>query len=153
MQRSHVGQGARCTSPTSAPLLRPVQKVMYASIVKIESQPIKGQEEYSSERGSRAKGGEVHREAWPGGFQAPPHPVAVLHCCKPSRGLTPRPEPSRPRSCPAAIGWPPAHPALPPAVLRMQVGSSGTSNLWLYFVPSQVVSGIKLRILGVGALL
>lgn len=35
----------------------------------------------------------------------------------------------------------------------MQVGSSGTSNLWLYFVPSQVVSGIKLRILGVGALL
>ncbi|KAL4457255.1 hypothetical protein ABPG75_012120 [Micractinium tetrahymenae] len=61
------------------------QKVMYSSITKIESQPIKGQEEYS--------------------------------------------------------------------IVRMQVGSAGTSNLWLYFVPSQAVSGIKLRILGVGALL
>lgn len=61
------------------------QKVMYATITKIESQPIKGQEEYS--------------------------------------------------------------------IMRLQVGSAGTSNLWLYFVPSQAVSGIKLRILGVGALL
>ena len=45
-------------------------------------------------------------------------------------------------------------PALPrAAVLRLQVGSSATSALWLYYVPSQAVSGIKMRILGVGALL
>lgn len=39
------------------------------------------------------------------------------------------------------------------SILRLQVGASATSNLWLYFVPSQAVSGIKMRIMGVGALL
>lgn len=40
-----------------------------------------------------------------------------------------------------------------PAVMRVQVGASAHSSLWLYYVPSQAVSGIKLRVLGVGALL
>ncbi|PRW58076.1 ubiquitin domain-containing UBFD1-like [Chlorella sorokiniana] len=39
------------------------------------------------------------------------------------------------------------------SILRLQIGASGTSNLWLYYVPSQAVSGIKLRVLGVGALI
>lgn len=40
-----------------------------------------------------------------------------------------------------------------PAVLRVKVGASAHSSLWLYYVPSQAVSGIKLRVLGVGALI
>ncbi|GAB4814207.1 hypothetical protein N2152v2_001253 [Parachlorella kessleri] len=39
------------------------------------------------------------------------------------------------------------------SIVRLQLGASGSSNLWLYYVPSQSVSGIKLRILGVSALL
>ncbi|KAI7839831.1 hypothetical protein COHA_006451 [Chlorella ohadii] len=39
------------------------------------------------------------------------------------------------------------------SIVRLQIGASGTSNLWLYYVPSQAVSGIKLRVLGVGALI
>lgn len=39
------------------------------------------------------------------------------------------------------------------SIVRLQIGASGSSNLWLYYVPSQSVSGIKLRVLGVGALI
>lgn len=39
------------------------------------------------------------------------------------------------------------------AVLRIQLGTAATSNLWLYYVPSQAVAGIKMAVLGVGALL
>ncbi|EFN55612.1 hypothetical protein CHLNCDRAFT_133751 [Chlorella variabilis] len=39
------------------------------------------------------------------------------------------------------------------SILRIQVGSSASSNLWLYYLPSQAVSGVKMRVLGVGALL
>lgn len=39
------------------------------------------------------------------------------------------------------------------SILRIQLGAASTSNLFLYFVPSQAVSGIKLRVLGVQALI
>ncbi|PSC73943.1 Ubiquitin domain-containing UBFD1 isoform A [Micractinium conductrix] len=39
------------------------------------------------------------------------------------------------------------------SILRVKVGASAHSSLWLYYVPSQAVSGIKLRVLGVGALI
>jgi hypothetical protein len=37
------------------------------------------------------------------------------------------------------------------SILKVQLGASG--NLWMYWVPSQYVSGIKMRVLGVGSLL
>eukprot|EP00887_Chlorella_sp_A99_P002923 scaffold24.g2923.t1 len=39
------------------------------------------------------------------------------------------------------------------SIVCMQLGSAATSRLWIYYVPSQAVSGIKLRILGLEALL
>lgn len=39
------------------------------------------------------------------------------------------------------------------SILRVQLGAAATSNYWLYWVPSQHVAAIKMRILGVAALL
>lgn len=39
------------------------------------------------------------------------------------------------------------------SILRVQLGSSATSNYWLYYVPSQSVASLKTRILGVASLL
>lgn len=37
------------------------------------------------------------------------------------------------------------------SILKVQLGASG--SLWMYFIPSQYVSAIKMRVLGVGSLL
>jgi hypothetical protein len=39
------------------------------------------------------------------------------------------------------------------SVLALHLGVGGASRYWLYFYPSQYVSGIKIRLLGVQALL
>jgi hypothetical protein len=39
------------------------------------------------------------------------------------------------------------------SVLALHLGSGGTSKYWLYFFPSHYVSGIKIRLIGVQALL
>ena len=38
-------------------------------------------------------------------------------------------------------------------ILSLQIGSSSSTRYWLYYVPSQYVAAIKLRILGVMSLL
>jgi hypothetical protein len=38
-------------------------------------------------------------------------------------------------------------------VLALHLGSGGSSKYWLYFFPAQYVSGIKIRLIGVQALL
>lgn len=39
------------------------------------------------------------------------------------------------------------------SVLALHLGSGGSSKYWLYFFPSQYVAGIKIRLIGVQALL
>ena len=39
------------------------------------------------------------------------------------------------------------------SILSLQIGSSSSTRYWLYYVPSQYVAAIKLRILGVMSLL
>lgn len=39
------------------------------------------------------------------------------------------------------------------SIMTLQLGSSSTSKYWLYYVPSQYVAAIKMRILGISALL
>jgi hypothetical protein len=39
------------------------------------------------------------------------------------------------------------------SILRIQLGASASNSYWLYFVPSQYVAAIKMRILGVASLL
>jgi hypothetical protein len=39
------------------------------------------------------------------------------------------------------------------SMMSLQLGSSGTSKYWLYWVPSQYTAAIKMRIKGVMALL
>lgn len=38
-------------------------------------------------------------------------------------------------------------------ILALFLGAGGTSRYWLYFFPQQYVAGIKIRLLGVQALL
>jgi hypothetical protein len=39
------------------------------------------------------------------------------------------------------------------SIVALHLGAGGTSKYWLYFFPSQYVSGLKIRILGVESLL
>lgn len=39
------------------------------------------------------------------------------------------------------------------SVVALHLGSGGSSKYWLYFWPSQYVSGLKIRLIGVQALL
>jgi hypothetical protein len=39
------------------------------------------------------------------------------------------------------------------SVVCLQLGAGGTSRLWLYFYPSQYVAGLKIRCIGIEALL
>lgn len=39
------------------------------------------------------------------------------------------------------------------SILALHLGSGGTSKYWLYYVPSQYVAAIKVRIIGVMALI
>lgn len=39
------------------------------------------------------------------------------------------------------------------SVLALHLGSGGSSRYWLYFFPSQYVAGVKVRLIGVQALL
>eukprot|EP00879_Flechtneria_rotunda_P030654 GHRR01033317.1.p1 GENE.GHRR01033317.1~~GHRR01033317.1.p1 ORF type:complete len:125 (+),score=18.36 GHRR01033317.1:808-1182(+) len=39
------------------------------------------------------------------------------------------------------------------SILALHLGSGGSSKYWLYFFPSQYVSGIKIRLIGLHALL
>jgi hypothetical protein len=39
------------------------------------------------------------------------------------------------------------------SIVRLQLGASASNSYWLYFVPSQYVAAIKMRILGVASLL
>ena len=46
-----------------------------------------------------------------------------------------------------------AYPVLTPCTPLPCMRPAASSSYWLYWVPSQAVSGIKMRVLGVGALL
>ena len=39
------------------------------------------------------------------------------------------------------------------SIVSLQLGATAHSKYWLYYVPSQYVAAIKIRVLGVGSLL
>lgn len=105
------------------------QRIAVATIHKIEAQTITGQEEYSILRIQIGSAGEfgyfLHTLRWSTGCG-----VATQHLCDHGLRLF-----------------------IPSHICVFRFVSAAANSYWLYFVPSQCVSGIKLRVLGVEALL